>query len=112
MSAPASRARRTPAAVSARRSGTMPRSTTSQPPRAGGGQGGVPLGIDDSPDPRGGARHDHFVAVCKHRHFGAAMYRNGWMIHRGGECEVTVGEAMTSGEQHRAALEIEPLDAH
>src|SRR5262249_14433694 len=32
--------------------------------------------------------------------------------HRGGEREVAVGEAMTSGEQHRAALEIKPLDAH
>ncbi len=40
------------------------------------------------------------------------MDRHGRMVHRGGEREVAVGEAVPLAQQHRSAAEVEPGDAH
>jgi hypothetical protein len=39
------------------------------------------------------------------------MYRNCRIVHGRGEREIAVPEATALGEQHRAPLEVEPLDA-
>src|SRR5215469_9964032 len=40
------------------------------------------------------------------------MYRDGRIVHGRGEREIAVPEATALGEQHRATLEVEPLDTN